>query len=450
VKRLASLALAGLLAGPAAARDLAKEAARPSPGWVRDAVVYELFPRAYSARGDFASVTARLAELQELGVSVLWLMPVNPLGKLKSKGSFGSPYAVRDYDAVNPDYGTRDDLKQLVAQAHRRGIKVILDVVLNHTAWDSVLLQKHPEYFTHDASGQIVSPVPDWTDVADLDYSKPGLRAYLVEMLKRWVTETDVDGFRCDVAGYVPTDFWEQVRDELQKVKPELFLLAEWDSGELVVKAFDAIYAWPFHQALAEVFLEGKPASWLRAAWEKDRDRLPRGALQLRFSDNHDERRAIVRFGEKGALLASALVFTLDGVPLIYNGMEVGDTAESGAPALFEKHDVNWAFAERRPEFPKFYRQITALRREHEALRRGDLAFVRSSDDARVLSYLRRSATEEVLVALNFSSQPFVGTLEVLAGFQEITPEVAGRRPLALPALSLGAWGYRIFARPLP
>src|SRR5690349_10739575 len=158
-----------------AQRTLADDAAVPrqSPDWLRDAVVYEVFPRAFSAEGNFKGVIPQLDRLKSLGVSVIWLMPVHPVGKLKAKGSLGSPYAVRDYDAVNPEYGTGDDLKKLVAAAHQRGMKVFIDIVINHTSWDSTLLRKHPDWFTHDAGGHIIPPNPDWVDVADLDWSKP-------------------------------------------------------------------------------------------------------------------------------------------------------------------------------------------------------------------------------------------------------------------------------------
>jgi glycosidase len=178
----------------------------------------------------------------------------------------------------------------------------------------------------------------------------------------------------------------------------------------------------------------------------------------MRFSDNHDERRAIVRFGEPAALAASAFVFTLDGVPLIYNGMEAGDTTESGAPALFEKLPIFWAFAERRPEFPRFYKTISALRHASEALRRGSTEWLRNSDESRVITYLRRGSDEEILIAINFSNRPFVGLVEVGNGdsYREITPDISLQKPTAssersvgLPAISLPQWGYRIFRRPL-
>ncbi|HYP02491.1 MAG TPA: alpha-amylase family glycosyl hydrolase, partial [Pyrinomonadaceae bacterium] len=367
-------------------RDYSKEAARDVRAWVRDGVIYEIFPRAFSPQGNFAGITAGLDRLQELGVNILWLMPIHPVGRERAKGTLGSPYAVRDFYAVNPDYGTPADLKRLVAEAHRRGMKVIIDIVANHTAWDSVMM-KTPAFYTRDASGKIIPPVADWADVADLNYDNAELRTYMTDMLKFWLSEYDLDGFRCDVAGMVPTDFWEHARTELERVKPDILMLAEWHEPELMVKAFDVDYSWPVHSALTEVLMGQAPATNLRAAWEEEHAKWPRGSLHMRFSDNHDERRAIARFGERAALAASAFVFTLDGVPMLYNGMEAGDTTESGAPALFERLPIFWQIAERRPEYPRFYKQIIALRRESAALRRGSTAWLRNSDESRILTF---------------------------------------------------------------
>ncbi|HKG22755.1 MAG TPA: alpha-amylase family glycosyl hydrolase, partial [Blastocatellia bacterium] len=408
-----------------------------------------------SPEGNFGGVTARLDDLKSLGVTILWLMPIHPTGQEKKKGSVGSPYAVRDYYAINPDYGTKEDLRRLVSEAHRRGMKVIIDIVANHTSWDSVMM-KSPDFYTRDAGGKIIPPVADWADVADLNYDNPKLRAYMIDMLKHWLRELDLDGFRCDVAGFVPTDFWENARAELEKVKPDIVMLAEWHSPDLMVKAFDTDYAWPFHSTIAEVLTGNAPASRLRETWEEERAKFPRGALHMRFSDNHDERRAIARFGERGALAASALVFTMDGVPLLYNGMEVGDTTESGAPALFEKMPVFWQIAERRPEFPRFYRQIIALRRGSPALQQGVTTWLRNSDEARVVTYARRAGNEEFLVAINLSNKPFFGFVEAGQGqaFADVTPDLSGspatartERPVALPALALDAWGFKIYRR---
>jgi glycosidase len=405
-------------------RDVSKETARPVRDWVRDGVIYEIYPRAFSQQGNFNAITARLNELKDLGVTILWLMPIHPIGQEKKKGTLGSPYAVRDYYAINPDYGSADDLKRLVREAHARGLKVIIDIVANHTSWDSVLM-KHPEFYKRDSQGNITYP-HDWYDIAALNYENQDLRRYMTDMLKYWIREFDLDGFRCDVAGEVPTDFWENARRELEQIKPDIAMLAEAHKAELSVSAFDLDYSWPLHSALSDVIQGRRPAADLRVEWEKEVKEWPKGALHMRFSDNHDERRAIARFGEPAALAASAFVFTLDGVPMIYNGMEVGDTTESGAPALFEKLPIFWAIAERRKEFPQFYKEIMARRRSSTALRRGTLEWVRNSDEARVVTFVRRAANDEVLVAINFSNRPFSGS-------------VGGRK------VSLDAWGYRIF-----
>ncbi len=440
-------------------RDASKEQARSTRDWVRDGVIYEIFPRAFSPQGNFNGITARLDDLKALGVNILWLMPIHPIGQEKKKGTIGSPYAVRDYYGINPDYGTKEDFRKLINEAHRCGMKVIIDIVANHTSWDSVMM-KWPEFYEHDARGKITYP-HDWYDVAKLNYSNPKLREYMTEMLKYWIREFDLDGFRCDVAEDVPIDFWEKARAELDKIKPDIFMLAEGHKPELEVKAFDLDYSWPLHTALTNVLQGRGRATDLREQWDKEFSEWPRGSLHMRFSDNHDERRALARFGEPGALAASALMFTLDGAPLLYNGMEVGDTTESGAPALFEKLPVFWPIAERRPEFPRFYKQMIALRRSSNALRRGSVQWLRNSDESRVLSYLRRTTDEEMLVAINFSNQPFAGSVTTAPGsnFVEITPEVgpplppdaaaparaAKKRAVDLPSLSLEAWGYRIF-----
>jgi glycosidase len=319
-------------------------------------------------------------------------------------------------------------------------------------------MMKNKAFYTQDKTGKIVPPVADWADVADLNYNNAELRKYIIEMLKSWVRDYDLDGFRCDVAGFVPTDFWEKARAEVDKIKPNTVWLAEWESPDLLVKAFDLDYSWANHAALADVLFGNKPASEIRRVWEADRTKMPKGALRMRFSDNHDERRAIARFGERGALAAQALIFTMDGVPLVYNGMEAGDTTESGAPALFEKLPVFWQFAERRPEFPRFYKAMIELRKNSIALRRGDLTWLKNSDDKRILTFTRKSGNEEILVAINMSSEPFAGLIEASGNFEEITPDIrapllpdndkAKAKTTITPAtLMLDAYGYRIFRR---
>jgi glycosidase len=434
-------------------------AARQSPDWLRDGVVYEVFPRDFSPQGNFKGIVPQLDRLKQLGVNVLWLMPIHPMGKLKAKGTLGSPYAVRDYDAINADYGTPEDLKRFVAAAHQHDMKVLIDVVANHTAWDSVLISKHPDWYTHDAAGHIVPPNPDWVDVADLDYSNPALRRYMTEMLVRWLRDFGLDGFRCDYASGVPTDFWEALRPELERVRPGLVMLAEADNPALLHSAFDIDYAWDFYHAMSDALMGRGPASGVREVWERAAARYPRGALRLRFSDNHDQLRATGQFGLPAALAASAVMFTLDGVPLLYNGMEVGDTTESTAPALFERRPIAWEMAERRPEVTPYYRTLAELRKGHSAFTRGAVRWLRNDDGKRVLSFERVGADESLVVVVNLSSQSYSGTVDAQAGdYQDITPDRqtsapapasrnSAARVAAFPAVSLGPWEFRVFSR---
>jgi glycosidase len=451
---LLSLALTSFAQQPALARDYSQLKARPVVDWARDGVVYEIWERAFSTTGDFNGITARLDELQKTGVDILWLMPVNPIGVKGKKGSIGSPYAIRDYYGVNPAYGTKDDLKRLVREAHSRGMKVIVDVVLNHTAWDNTLLTQHPDYYHHDAKGNITYP-EDWSDVAWLDYSKPEVRAYIVDVMKHWIREYDLDGLRCDVAHMIPTEFWEQARPELEKVKPSIFLLAEAEEPSQMVKAFDSDYAWELMHAINDSIARTKPATSIREAWLTERKRFPQGTLPLRISDDHDESRAVVRLGQQGALAAQAIVFTLDGIPLVYNGMEVGDSAESGSPALFENVPITWGISQRRPEFPRFYQKMIALRKSSEALRRGELQWLENSDDKRLVTFLRTSGREQFLVAINTTGEAVTATIGGVAtgGWEDVTPDLKTNE-VAAPAkatepgsVKLGPWGMRLLRR---
>jgi cyclomaltodextrinase / maltogenic alpha-amylase / neopullulanase len=323
-----------------AAADSSNPIARKSPDWLKNAVVYEIFPRNFSKEGDFDAITSRLDELKDLGVDIIWLMPIHPIGQKIKKGSIGSPYAVRDYYAINPDYGTTNDLKRLIAGVHQRGMKVIIDIVAGHTAWDSVLMNR-PEFYKKDESGKIIPPNPDWSDVAGLNYENQNLRRYMIDMLKYWLKDFGVDGFRCDVAFTVPIEFWETARVELEQINPEVIMLADANAApKLTSKAFNMDNSGALNSALNRVMSGIAPAYLLNRSWENTRQQFPEGSLHLRFSDNHENVRAVARFGVPGALAAQVFMLTLDGVPLFYNGMEVGDATESADPALFEKLPV--------------------------------------------------------------------------------------------------------------
>jgi glycosidase len=282
------------------------------------------------------------------------------------------------------------------------------------------------------------------------------------EMLVRWLRDYGLDGFRLDYASGVPTDFWEAVRPELDRVRPGLALLGESDDPVLMRKAFDIDYAWDFYHAMSDALAGRKPASTVREVWERAEAKYPRGALRLRFSDNHDQLRTTGQAGLPAALAASAVMFTLDGAPLLYNGMEVGDGTESAAPGLFERAPIAWEMAERRPHVAPYYRALAALRRAHAALTRGAVRWLGNGDETRVLSYERSAPGESLVVAVNLSSQAYSGTVAAPAGeYQEITPLVPStatvlqtqqdlRRAAKLPAVFLGPWEFRVFRRATP
>jgi glycosidase len=432
-------------------QDVSKLPARPSPDWLRSGTIYEIFPRDFSAAGNLNGVTAKLDDLHNLGVNILWVMPIHPIGEKFRKGDFGSPYSIKDYYAVDPNYGTLADFKKLVAGAHQRGMKVIMDLVANHTAWDSVMMT-NTSFYKQDSQGKVIPPVPEWTDVAGLSYATPQLREYMIAMLKYWIKEADVDGFRCDVAYMVPTDFWEQARTELGKVKPDIIMLAEATKPELLTQAFDLDYSWPLLATLNNVLIHDAPASELQKTWRENVRQFPKGALHMRMSDDHDEARAVARYGIRGALAASALMFTLDGVPLLYNGMEVGDATESGDPALFDKLPIFWHPKER-PELTSIYKNLIKLRQQTPAFRNDRVNWIHNTAEKNVVTFIREDAHEQFLIAINFSNHPLNAAVEVTnpADFQLV--KINGTAPstsTSFPAMRLDGFEWRIYHRTIP
>ena len=450
--RLLATALIGWLAithAPAAEPEGTNGITHKSPDWLRSSVMYEIFPRNFSAAGDFNGVTARLDELKDLGVDILWLMPVHPLGEKLKKGSIGSPYCVRDFYATDPAYGTTNDFKRLITEAHLRGLKVIMDVVAGHTAWDSVLME-HTEFYTKDANGKIHPPYPDWTDVAELNYANPDLRRYMIDMLTYWMRDFGVDGFRCDTAFTVPIDFWETARKELEKINPQVIIIT--DSGArpaLLSKAFDMDYAGSLFSTLNQVMSGEQPASYLKGSWEHTQEQFPKGTLHLRFTDHHNEPRATFRFGADGALAAQVLMLMLDGVPLFYNGMEVGDGTESADPALFEKMPVFWNPGGRRP-LRDIYRNLIKLRKQYSAINSGDIIWPDTTAPGEVISLERRDVKDDFLVLINLSNRRVTGSVE-LAEAENFEPvKIAGwANPvdITLPNFHLNGYGWLICHR---
>jgi glycosidase len=424
---------------------------RQSPDWLRSSVVYEIFPRNFSTAGDLNTITARLDELKDLGVDIIWLMPIHPVGQIMKKGTLGSPFSVRDFYTVNPDYGTTNDFRRLVDEAHQRNMKVVMDIVAGQTSWDSVLMA-HPEFYEKDTNGNIIPPDPAWKDVAGLNYANPDVRQYMIDMMKYWMTDYNVDGFRCDVAPNVPLDFWEQARAALQKVNPQVIILADAGSKpELLTNAFDVDSSWSMNFAVDAVMNNLQPANYIGESWKHTDQQYPDGALHLRFTDSHEETRAVARYSMNGALAAQVLMMTLDGVPMLYNGMEVGDATESEDPALFEKMPIFWN-SSGRPPLRAIYRDLIKLRKHNPAFYNGNVEWVDNTATNQVVSFIRRDSTNEFVVLINFSSSEITGSLSMdnADGFQPVN---IGDQPVpidtTLPDFKLESYGWCIFHRPI-
>lgn len=417
------------------------------PEWSRNATMYQLNTRQFTEEGTFRAAEAHLPRLRDLGIDVVWLMPIHPIGKLNRKGRLGSPYAVRDHLGVNPEFGTRADLQHLVATAHSLGLHVILDWVANHTAWDSHLLAQHPEWFLRDWKGDpCPTPWLDWDDIVDLDYSQPGLRKYMTDAMRYWVQEVDVDGFRCDVAGMVPTDFWQTARAELDRVKP-VFLLAESESKDLHAAAFDMTYAWSWADALCGVCTGSSDCRALAGYYAWNEKHWPREAMRMLFTSNHDknawEGTEFERFGD-GLEAAMVLSVVSEGVPLVYNGQEAGCDKRL---AFFDRDPIQW----REHRFNDLYRRLFGLKHATTALWNAPwgarMQRVPNSDVTKLLSFVRRNDSDGVFAVFNFSGEPVLATFAADLHHGSYTDFSSGDSVDIGPGdrLDLAPWGYRVF-----
>jgi glycosidase len=345
------------------------------PDWTYRTNLYCVNVRQYSAEGTLAAFARHLPRLHAMGVETLWFMPLQPIGVLHRKGSLGSYYAIRDYGAVNPEFGSLTDFKGVVALAQALGMKVLLDWVANHTAWDHAWTGEHPDWYKKDAAGQIYpvtfsnGPEPEyWTDVVALDYAQPDLWRGMIDAMAWWLRETGIDGFRCDVAGLVPLPFWQQARRELDAIKP-VFMLAEWSEPELHDLAFDMTYGWDLTDVLRRVGAGQAGADALRA-WvaQPSPKAYPAHAYRLRFTSNHDINSWHGHDGELyGPAFAAMAVLaaTLPGLPLIYGGQESGLDQRL---AFFEKDAIDW----RSYQHQALYTELLALKKAHPALGNGE------------------------------------------------------------------------------
>ena len=370
-----------------------------SPQWLRDGVIYQLSVRAFG--GTFEGVRARLDYLQELGVSVIWLMPVQPTGIVASSGEHGDPYAVRDFSAIDPALGDAAQLRVLIDDMHARGMRVLLDWTLNRASCDNVLTASHPDWFTRDAQGRIYYAVPNRDAFAGFDFTKPALRAWLLKAMQDWITGFDLDGMRFDDADITPLDFLDQIRTSLVAVRPDIGLIAHSTDELHHLDACDLTYDGAARASVLRVATGETTANAMRWQWEESTYTFPRGALRMRWLEEKEQGRAFRYFGKELHLAAAAVTFTLDGVPHLLMGQEFNEPGWQDWQSLFGDFRLDWDSFDR-PTFAH-YQALIALRRTHAALRQGAVHFVRSTVPT-LLLYWRSTSEQRMLVAVNLSA----------------------------------------------
>lgn len=420
-----------------------------NPEWIKSATIYQINTRQFTKEGTFNAARKHLPRLKDLGVDIIWLMPIHKIGEKNRKGTLGSPYSVKDYYSVNPEFGDIDDVKEFIAAAHEMGMYVILDWIANHTAWDSSLVEEHPEWYVRDWKGDF-RPTPwwDWTDIIDLDYEHEGLREYMTDAMVYWVEKAGFDGFRADVAGLVPVDFWNNVRRELEKIKP-VFMLAEWESRDLHAAAFDMTYAWSWWDAVHNIAMGRADLNSLFVYFSWNERAFPKESIRMTFVTNHDKNAwEGTMFENFGDALEAAIVLSVagDGMPLIYNGQEAGNDR---ALEFFEKDEIEW----REHPIGDLYRKLFSLKKENSALWNGKwgatMIKVPNSAQTDVLSFVRENDKSKVFAVLNFSDQNHhVSFRESLYHGNYL--EYFSNKETGLTSttqLEIEPWGYRVFIR---
>lgn len=424
------------------------------PEWSYGAVLYEMNVRQLTPEGTLRAAAARLEFLRDLGVDAVWLMPVYPIGEKNRKGTLGSYYSIRDYCAVNPELGTMDDFDDFVAEAHRLGMKVLMDWVANHTSRDARWIAGKPaSWYERDASGEPAVPW-DWTDTAKLDYANRDVWEAQAAAMEFWIARHAVDGFRCDMAMLVPIEFWQYAAARLRRVKPDLFLLAEAEQRNLFDDGvFDACYGWEMHHLLNDVAQQRVRVTALRDWLRADRGRYPRSAMRLAFTSNHDENSwngsEFARMGAARGIMAAFTFVVPGGLPLIYTGQEVG-------------YDHSFAFFDRDPipaesyranAYTEFYRRLTELRHANPALaaggRGGDMVEISNNAEDCLMTFVREVPGNQVVAVMNLS--PYAIETDYYTGiYAGMYTDALTGRPSELRGHvvePMGPWSYRILTR---
>lgn len=417
------------------------------PTWIKSAVMYEVNVRQYTPEGTFNAFSEKLPRLKELGVDILWLMPINPIGEINRKGPLGSYYSVKDYKGINPEFGTMDDFKTLVKKTHELGMHLIIDWVPNHSSWDNPLVTSNPEWYAKDSLGKMFSPW-DWTDVVKFDYSQRPLRDYMIETMKYWLTETKLDGFRYDVAHQVPVDFWNEVRPALQTIKPDILLLAEAEQRPLHEKSMDLTYGWEMHHIMNQVAQGKQTVADMDAYFERAARDYNTNDIRIYFTSNHDENSwngtEWERMG-KATEVMTVFTYAIPGMPLIYSGQEAGSSKRL---KFFEKDPIEW----KDHPFFTLYQKLDKLKKDNPALWNpgfgGNYQRLTTGKDKQVLAFKREIGTNSVIVVLNMSAEPVTIKLSPESADGKYMNFFTGSRikPASQP-ISLEPWGYVVFTK---
>ncbi|MGY0391628.1 alpha-amylase family glycosyl hydrolase [Bizionia sp. KMM 8389] len=430
---------------------------------LESAVIYEANIRQYSPEGTFDAFTKDIPQLKQLGVKVIWLMPVFPISETKRKATggensqfasefpeeeqdkyLGSYYAVSDFTKINPEFGTIEDFRELVTKAHENGIYVILDWVPNHTGWDHIWIQNHPDYYTQNEAGEIIHPEDtDWTDVADLNYDNQDMRKEMIADMTHWIINEDIDGFRCDVAGSVPANFWEQAIPELRKEKP-IFMLAEaWEPALLKDQLFDMAYAWDGHHLMNGIAQKEKNLEDFSAYISKISSDYETNDILMNFVTNHDENSwngtVQERMGDASNVM-TALAYVLPGMPLIYSGQEYDLDHRL---KFFEKD----SFPKTKGTTWKLLEQLGTLKQNHVALNGGKqpASFkIDEMENSHLLKITREKAGKTLVFIANMSEEKQSDKLNLDGSYTDyLKQETVNFK--AEDSISLEPWGYKIF-----
>ncbi len=409
--------------------------------------IYEVNIRQYTPEGTFKAFETHIPRLKQMGVDILWLMPIFPISEKNRKGGEGSYYAVADYMKVNPKFGTESDLKSLIKTAHDNGMLVILDWVANHTGCDHSWTVSHPEWYTKDSAGNITMPQgTDWTDVADLDYDNKDMRAAMTSALAYWVKDFEVDGYRCDVAEMIPTEFWDEARPALEKIRP-VFLLAEAENPVLHKKAFDMSYAWGLHEIFNKISKGENTAVDLKNYYDSAWIKFPKDIYRMAFTSNHDENTwngsEYERLKGGSHEMWAVFTFVAPGMPLIYSGQEAGNAKRL---LFFEKDQIAW----KKHRMTDIYTKLTSLKKDNPALWNGsfggDMQILQTNLPETAFAFVRTFNDNRVLAVFNLSDKKqkiaLTGAPEGKAVDYFTQKETELKAAQDFP---MDAWGYKVF-----